>query len=105
MVKGEVPWRLNIFLKIFIKDYLLKALLEEKINVSSWYSGLDLFFYKNLNLKNSDLHSKSILNLWINNKCDKGYQKKIIKIINKLLKFYLCILFSQVLLQKYMIID
>ncbi len=85
MVKGEVPWRLNIFFKDFYKrDYLLKALLEEKINVSSWYSGLDLFFYKNLNLKNSDLHSKSILNLWINNKCDKAYQKKIIKFINLL---------------------
>ena len=85
MIKGEVPWRLNIFFKDFYKrNYFLKVLLSEKINASSWYSGLDLFFYKNLNLKNSDLHSKSILNLWINNKCDKGYQKKIIKFINQL---------------------
>ena len=85
MIKGEGPWRLNIFFKDFYKrNYFLKVLLSEKINASSWYSGLDLFFYKNLNLKNSDLHSKSILNLWINNKCDKGYQKKIIKFINQL---------------------
>lgn len=83
--KGEIPWRLNIFFKDFSKrDIFLKKLLSENVNVSSWYSGLDLFFSKNLNLKNSELHSKSILNLWINEKCDKAYKNKIIKFISQL---------------------
>ncbi len=85
MNEGEIPWRLNIFFNDFKKrDSFLRKLLLEKVNVSSWHSGLDLFFSKNLNLKNSDLHSKSILNLWIDEKCDKAYQNKIIKFINLL---------------------
>ena len=34
--KGEVPWRLNIFLKIFIKETTFKVFLLEKIN-ANWY--------------------------------------------------------------------
>ena len=85
IVNGEVPWRLNIFFKDCKKrNLLLKKLLHKKINVSSWYSGLDFFFKKNLNLKYSEQHSKSILNLWINEKYDKTYLTSIIKSIHQI---------------------
>lgn len=83
--KGEIPWRLNVFFSNLKKrNELLRLLLNKKLNVSSWYSGLDLFFKKKIGLKNSELHSKSILNLWIDEKCDRRYQHNVVKYIKRL---------------------
>ena len=50
-------------------------LLSLNINVSSWYSGLDFFFHKDLKLKNSKFHTDRILNLWVNENYNSLYKK------------------------------
>tara|TARA_B100000900_G_scaffold416265_1_gene450729 strand:- start:255 stop:1328 length:1074 start_codon:yes stop_codon:yes gene_type:complete len=85
ITSGEIPWRLNIFFNSVKKRNLMMIkLLSLKINVSSWYSGLDFFFHKDLKLKNSKKHSDAILNLWVNENYNSLYKKKILKVLNSL---------------------
>lgn len=85
LTNGEIPWRLNIFFNSKKKRNLVMIkLLSLNINVSSWYSGLDFFFHKDLKLKNSKFHTDRILNLWVNENYNSLYKKKILKVLNSL---------------------
>ena len=77
-----IPWRFNIFFKNNEdRNFAMRSLLKKKINVSSWYSGLDIFFNTDQKLKNSDHVSKSILNIWINEESDKDYRNKVVNFL------------------------
>ncbi|MDB9812547.1 hypothetical protein OAB74_02225, partial [Candidatus Pelagibacter sp.] len=66
------------------RNFAMRELLKKKINISSWYSGLDIFFHINKKLKNSDYVSKSILNIWINEESNLKYRNKVVKFLIKL---------------------
>ena len=70
-----IPWRFNIFFKKNEdRNFVMKELLKKKINISSWYSGLDIFFSNDKKLKNSNYISKSIMNIWINEESTPKYK-------------------------------
>lgn len=80
-----VPWRFNIFFKNNKdRNFVMRKLLQKKINISSWYSGLDIFFHRDKKLKNSEYLSKSILNIWINEQSTSIYRNKVVNFLLKL---------------------
>ncbi len=87
---GSVFWRDNIFLENSIRDSILRKLLHQKYNISSWFPSIDMFFEErsdtSVNTPVSDWIGDSILNIWVNDQIDKTYLKdistEIIKSIN-----------------------
>lgn len=80
-----IPWRFNIFFKNNNdRNFVMRELLKNKIKISSWYSGLDIFFTKDKKLKNSEYVSKSILNIWINEESTSIYRNKVVNFILKI---------------------
>ena len=62
----------------------MRKLLKKKINISSWYSGLDIFFSNDKKLKNSNHISKSIINIWINEESTYSYRNRVANLLLKL---------------------
>jgi dTDP-4-amino-4,6-dideoxygalactose transaminase len=86
---GGVFWRFNLLVDEG-RNKLLRLLLKEGVNVSGWYSRIDLFMgiqNRRNNFSNAEKMGTSILNLWVNNEVDDFYIKKI---GNRILKFLRC---------------
>lgn len=85
----DVYWRQNILLdNKDIRNTILKALLAEKIKVSSWYPPVNLFFEDNAE-PNADSVSKNIgdkiLNLWVNDEVEESYLSDVSSRISEML--------------------
>lgn len=80
-----IPWRFNIFFKKNKdRNFAMRELLKKKLNISSWYSGLDIFFSNDKKLKNSNRISKSIMNIWINEESTYNYRNRVTNFLLKL---------------------
>lgn len=81
--KDAIPWRYT-FRYLGDRDKLLKKLREKGIDCSSWYLPSNLIFTKQRQ-ENSELLSKQLINLWLDEKISKEKIQKDIKIILNLL--------------------
>jgi dTDP-4-amino-4,6-dideoxygalactose transaminase len=67
--EGSAPWRFNIWLQKPLRDKILRTLIAERANVSSWYPSITPFLepesYLATDLSNSNWLSDGLLNLWV----------------------------------------
>jgi dTDP-4-amino-4,6-dideoxygalactose transaminase len=72
---GAVPWRFNVWLNNEIRNPILKIMLAEGHNVSSWFPDISVFFddpdFRSTDLCNSQWLSRVIFNLWLNDATDE----------------------------------
>lgn len=82
--EGSVPWKFNIFVDKKIRNPLLKELLTNKCQISSWYFPLSRFYpiRQEINDSNDLLFADTILNLAVDNGISKNYCTDIVNLIN-----------------------
>jgi dTDP-4-amino-4,6-dideoxygalactose transaminase len=72
---GAVPWRFNIWLRSEIRNPILKTMLNEGYNISSWFPDIREFFddpgFRSTDLHNSQWLSRRIINLWLDDATDE----------------------------------
>jgi dTDP-4-amino-4,6-dideoxygalactose transaminase len=83
---GSVYWRYTLLAKKR-RDELVKFLRENKIDASTWYSGVNkIYNKKTAKLPNTKFVQEKVLNLWLDKKTSKRKIRKTIRLANSFFK-------------------